>query len=57
MVAPEGMGWPTAPVARPMVVPGANGSVGKTEVSSAEPPRSAAGFVQSTSPVVGRPGA
>ncbi len=43
-------------MARPIVVPGANGSVGKTEVSSAEPPPSAAGFVQSTSPVVGRPG-
>src|SRR3954454_15041942 len=51
------MGTPTAWVARPIVVPGANGWGGNTEGSTAEPPRRAAGFVQSTSPVVGRPGA
>src|SRR5262249_12580768 len=54
--ARTGGGAPTARVAAPMVVLGANGSDGAIAVTSAVPPPSAAGFVHSTSrPAAGPP--
>jgi hypothetical protein len=48
-VLTSGVGAPTAAVLWPMIVSGANGSVGKTVWSFAAPPPRAAGLVQRTS--------